>query len=349
MKMKGVSGILRIKNDGMFIERCINSCIDALDQLVVVYNDCSDDSETQIEKMWEKYPDKIDVFEYKPQIYGANLSKEEFEIAVNLPDDSPHLLCNYYNFALSKAKYEYALKIDADQIYFTKELKKWCDFCRECPSIHYSLKVLMGQLFQKYFSLYRWLSIKSGRVLPMLPQKLISKFYPVYIEFAKYLFVKDKACLSMAGINVFEDKNTFVSLGSVKDEINILPPFNGEGDHLIFKISEYTRYVKFEMPYYNTMRSSSYSLIEEFKHPYRVMFLGFFWIHISSMRPNVTEKVKSVRKKFPNVFISLEDFLRLNFRDIDAKTDKRMFRLFQRILFSFVYTANKEQLKRSIL
>lgn len=56
---KRVSGILRCKNDGMFIERCIESCIDALDELIIVYNDCSDNSEAEIKKMAVKYPDKI--------------------------------------------------------------------------------------------------------------------------------------------------------------------------------------------------------------------------------------------------------------------------------------------------
>ena len=42
--MKGVSGIMRVKNDGEFIAASIKSCIDALDELVVVYNDCTDNS-----------------------------------------------------------------------------------------------------------------------------------------------------------------------------------------------------------------------------------------------------------------------------------------------------------------
>lgn len=36
MAKNKVAGIMRVKNDGMFIERCIESCIDALDELIVV-------------------------------------------------------------------------------------------------------------------------------------------------------------------------------------------------------------------------------------------------------------------------------------------------------------------------
>ena len=57
--MNKVAGILRVKNDGMFIERCIESCIDALDELIVVYNDCTDNSVAEIDKMVARYSNKV--------------------------------------------------------------------------------------------------------------------------------------------------------------------------------------------------------------------------------------------------------------------------------------------------
>lgn len=53
---KGISGILRVKNDGQFIESCVESCINVLDELVVVYNDCTDNSVVEIERMRSRYP-----------------------------------------------------------------------------------------------------------------------------------------------------------------------------------------------------------------------------------------------------------------------------------------------------
>ena len=35
----GLSGIMRVKNEARFIADCIDSCIEALDELVIVYND----------------------------------------------------------------------------------------------------------------------------------------------------------------------------------------------------------------------------------------------------------------------------------------------------------------------
>lgn len=35
----GVSGLLRVKNDAEFLSDCIESCIDALDELIICYQD----------------------------------------------------------------------------------------------------------------------------------------------------------------------------------------------------------------------------------------------------------------------------------------------------------------------
>ena len=70
-RKKGVSGIMRIKNDAQFIEASVDSCIDALDELIIVWNDCSDNSPAVIERMREKYPDKIKCYEYKHKVYSV--------------------------------------------------------------------------------------------------------------------------------------------------------------------------------------------------------------------------------------------------------------------------------------
>ena len=35
-KSNGITGLMRVKNDKDFIERCVESCIGALDELVIV-------------------------------------------------------------------------------------------------------------------------------------------------------------------------------------------------------------------------------------------------------------------------------------------------------------------------
>lgn len=338
----GVSGIMRVKNDADFIEASVDSCIEALDELIIVYNDCTDNSADLIEKKRLQYPDKIKTYEYRYKVYSIGLSKEEFDYASNLPDDSPHLLCNYYNFALSKVTHKYAVKIDADQLYFTENLKKWCDICRNKNiSINYFWYVI-GFLFNLYFMLFKQLCFRYNKVLPLMPLSIVSLFYKFYLEYVKVQVRKGKACLSLSGVNVIKDNEKwFVSLGGKNNIINVLPPFNGEGDHLIFKVSSKTYFSKYAMPYYNLLTSGKYSLIENFVHPYRILCVGFCWFHLNAMRERNRLRVLQVKREHDNFFMGLQQFASLKFEQILSIVDHELCTYRQLILFSFIYKADR--------
>lgn len=344
--MKGVSGIMRVKNDAEFIAGSIESCIDALDELVVVYNDCTDNSAEVIETMRQKHPDKIRVFEYPYKVLGAGLTKEEYEYAKSLPDDSPSLLCNYYNFALSKVRCEYAIKIDADQIYFKENLKKWCNLVRQGNEVEGSY--MLGKIFHYYFLAYRYFSLKFKIRLPFMPEWLSKTVKPHYEKFALEQMIKGKACLSFSGLNVYKDNLWYVTLGLKNNALNVLPPFNGENDHLLFKVSNQTYYRKFDMDYYNLISNSSYSLIEEFVHPYKPMFMGFCWFHMNAMRSRFKKQVLSVKQSNPEAFERIDTFLKYNYRTVERKADKRIHSLYQRVLFSFIYNADKRSIASNL-
>ena len=44
-RKNGISGFLRVKNGAEFIERTIESHIDYFDEIIVVYNNCTDNTE----------------------------------------------------------------------------------------------------------------------------------------------------------------------------------------------------------------------------------------------------------------------------------------------------------------
>ena len=334
IQKKGVSGIMRIRNEKDFIEPCIESCISVLDELVIVYNDCTDGSEEVIERIRMEYPDKIKVFNYPYKVLGVGLTKEEYEYAKSLPADSPQLLCNYYNFALSKVSYQYAIKIDADQMYFSDVLEEYCDLCREDAHRFRKSHIYLGKLFQSYLSLFRYLSMRSNKLLPFMPNWLGKYAATYYKAYAKKLFIDGKACLSFSGINVVEDKgDTYVCMGLKSDEFNILPPFNGEGDHVLFKVSEDTYYQPFDMSYYKKLRNTTYSLIEIFIHPYRIMPVGY------AQRKEYINRVLEVKKRRPEAFVKIADFLKSGYNQILRQTDPAMFNHFQRVLFAYVYKA----------
>lgn len=338
----GVSGFMRVKNDAEFIEASIDSCVGALDELVIVYNDCSDRTPDLIEKKRLEYPEKIRAFEYKHKVYSTNLSKEDYEFVLNQPDDSPYLLCSYYNFALSKVRYRYALKIDADQIYFTERLKRLCDIFRNKEYMGGCFwKYFIGSCFNLYFRFYKLICFKTKRAFPILPERMVRLCYPFYVEYMRARVRKGGVCLSLSGLNVFKDKGKwYVPLGRRDKLINILPPFNGEGDHLIFEVSSETYFRKYNMPYYNLLANTNYSLIEEFVHPYKMLCAGFAWFHLNAMRDNIYDKVVSVKRKYPSCFEEIFDFLNMRYMDVILKVDKEMFSLRQKVLFSFTYKSD---------
>ena len=299
----GISGIMRVKNDGCFIEACVESCIDALDELIIVWNDCTDNSADEIEKMRQRYQNKIKTYEYKYKVYSVGLTKEEFEYAKSLPKDSPNLLCNYYNFALSKVTYQYALKIDADQIYFTDKLKVWCDAYREKEITKITISVVIGYMLDIYFRIVNKLNLLIGKVLPLIPYSIPPYVRFQYETYLKYLISKHNIKISLSGLNVFYDNQWYSTMGAIDDEINILPPMNGTNDHCIFKISKETYYIPIVNKMYGQYRSEKYNIIELFvDHDSKYYNTGFFWFHLNSMREGTRQKIIKVKKRNPDAF-----------------------------------------------
>lgn len=72
----GLSGILRVRNEEEFVEACIDSCIEALDELIIVYNDCTDATPDIIEQKRIEYPEKIKIYPYEYEIYDQSLKRK---------------------------------------------------------------------------------------------------------------------------------------------------------------------------------------------------------------------------------------------------------------------------------
>lgn len=112
----GVSGLMRVSNEEKTVRQSIESVINVLDELVIVYHNCVDNTIVILKELAFKYK-KISLFEYTQYVIPANTGG--YVSRFNLC----HSLANYYNYGLSKCKYNWFLKIDADQIYFEDELK----------------------------------------------------------------------------------------------------------------------------------------------------------------------------------------------------------------------------------
>lgn len=123
----GITGHLRVKNEGLTLSQCIDSCIEFLDELIITYNDSEDNTEEILFEYEKKYSHKIRIYHYKPKVYVSSDYKEFPELWEVNQSHSVHNLVNYYNYGYVKTSYKYYMKIDADQIYFTDKMLKLRD------------------------------------------------------------------------------------------------------------------------------------------------------------------------------------------------------------------------------
>lgn len=128
-RTKGVSGILNTRTDSSTIAACIDSCIHALDELVITYNCPFDkhlDNTLDILKAKKaQYPEKISLMEYHVP-FDCTIDQGE-RIGDHLYKTGIHTQANMHNLGMQRAKFSHYCRIDGDQIYFPAYLKKICD------------------------------------------------------------------------------------------------------------------------------------------------------------------------------------------------------------------------------
>jgi glycosyltransferase involved in cell wall biosynthesis len=110
-RQPGISAIMRIKNGAEFLRLSIESHLRYFDEIVACFNDCSDETPNILAELADRYPGKVRPIEYLPKVHPI-LSAEH----AATPTDSLHATANYYNFALSQARYSYATKLDDDHL-----------------------------------------------------------------------------------------------------------------------------------------------------------------------------------------------------------------------------------------
>lgn len=284
----GVSGLMRVKNEARWIEQSIDTCINALDELIICYQPCSDETPEIIERKRLQYPDKIKVFFYAPPLYAFELSRKDFDYACSLPKDSIHHFSNYTNYILSKASYRYAMKIDADQIYFSKRISDLCDayrgFTRKRKAIstglafgYYRLFIGLGKRYPSIFF----------RITDFIPFK--GQVMEKYWDYLCTQIVQTKKPVSLSGINLYKGRNGW-AIPALTNSDDYLLPFNGVGDLEIFAVSDQSYFY----PCYQTMKIeevtemilfnpmyTSRRVIEVFhREGSTALYAGFCWYHM---------------------------------------------------------------------
>ncbi len=119
-KKEWVSAIARLKNWDEFLEKCLLSIINYLDEIILLVDINWTDKTNEIcINLSKKYPNKFKYYDYDPIVYPWN-----HELYSETPDNSVHSLSYFYNYCLSKVNYKYVMKLDDDMLVLDENFKE---------------------------------------------------------------------------------------------------------------------------------------------------------------------------------------------------------------------------------
>lgn len=121
----GISAFMRVRNGADFLEPTILSHLPFFDEIVIVYNQCTDDTGSIASRLARQHPDKIRVFHYVDRVYPPG-----HPAYVSLPQESPSSMGTYSNFALAQTRCTVATKLDDDHVCIPRNLQPLVDAIR---------------------------------------------------------------------------------------------------------------------------------------------------------------------------------------------------------------------------
>ena len=329
---------MRVRNEALTLAQSIDSCIDALDELIITYHECTDESVQIIENKKLQYPDKIMVIPYPYHVIGVGASDEEYEYGKTLPIGHPQLLATYYNNALQYVNYKYVMKMDADQVYFSKELKALRDSIVNGVKQN-KLARLCGKMVnvfcQKRGNKRIW---SKWHLVHWLQYIVVPLFQKQYKEYCISGLLKGNGYLSLSGVNVFRFNNSWYSpLGSMGG------PYMGLGDHLVFEADEETEWVPWEY----TTDSGGKALIERFDFPTeKVVFLfGFYWFHLKPMKKASYERCLSYFREHPDSMFPINQLGKASFDFLLKNVETYKTYVLRRDYYNFVHNLDRKKIK----
>jgi predicted O-linked N-acetylglucosamine transferase (SPINDLY family)/glycosyltransferase involved in cell wall biosynthesis len=125
-RIYGISGFMKIRNESEFLPDVIESWIHELDELIIVFNQCTDNTEEIVQQFADKYTNKIKAYKYIPVVHRIG-TKEHQDTNVN----DIHNFAHYVNYALSKTKFSVCVLVDGDDIAIPTNLNKATKYIRE--------------------------------------------------------------------------------------------------------------------------------------------------------------------------------------------------------------------------
>ncbi len=118
-RVPGISAFMRCRNGADFVEATIRSHLNYYDELVVVYNQCTDDTPDILARLAAEFAPKMRVFHYTDRVQPLGSAAH-----ASTPGDSPHSMVNYSNFALAQTRHRIVVKLDDDHLAIPREVEK---------------------------------------------------------------------------------------------------------------------------------------------------------------------------------------------------------------------------------
>lgn len=110
-RLPGISLFMRVRNGRDFLELAIRSHIEAVDEIVAVYNQCTDGSEDLLHRLAGELGPKLRLVHYTDRVFPPGSEGHARE-----PAASPASFVNMSNLALAKTRYRVAMKLDDDHV-----------------------------------------------------------------------------------------------------------------------------------------------------------------------------------------------------------------------------------------
>lgn len=118
-RLPGIGAFLRTRNGADFLEATIRSHVSHFDEIVAVFNDCTDDTPDILARLAQEFGPRLRVYRYAEKVHPPGSAAHAAE-----PPESPHSLVAYSNRALALTRYRFAVKLDDDHLSIPGEVAR---------------------------------------------------------------------------------------------------------------------------------------------------------------------------------------------------------------------------------
>lgn len=112
-RVKGISAMVRVKNEEQFLAPSILSIAGLVDEIVIIDNQSTDGTPEIIAQLLRAIGPKLKAHSYDHTITRVG---SEFQQLYQADPSSPRLLTNYYNWCLARCSMPFVMKWDGDMI-----------------------------------------------------------------------------------------------------------------------------------------------------------------------------------------------------------------------------------------